>query len=103
MTINSSYVSDKKRYTIVVGEKFDYSDYRAFKGAYEKIPTDAQSLELNLKNTNHIDSSALGMMLLMNERVHKQISKIDITNSNSDIMKIFEISHFEKIFNIGPH
>ncbi|MDH3354399.1 MAG: STAS domain-containing protein [Chromatiales bacterium] len=103
MTINSRYIKEKKLYSIVMGQDFNYSDYRDFKGAYEKIPVDAEALELNLKNTMHIDSSALGMMLLMNEHVHKQVSHIDVTNSNPNVLKIFEISHFKKIFNITSH
>ena len=103
MTINSNYLKDKKIYSISIGSDFDYSTYRDFKGAYEKIPADAESIELNLKNTQKIDSSALGMMLLMNEYVHKQVSHIDVVNSNPEVMKVFEISHFKKIFNITSH
>jgi len=100
MTIQSTYSKDKQIYSIIMDQEFDYTEYLDFKGAYEKIPNEAKYLELNLKKTNHIDSSALGMMLLMNESVHNKVCQINIINSNPNVMKIFEISQFKRIFNI---
>jgi anti-anti-sigma factor len=100
MGVHSSYIENKRLYSIIIDQEFDYSTYKDFKAAYEQLPIEAKYLELNLQNTSHIDSSALGMMLLMNQSVHKQIAKIDVINTNPSVLKVFQISHFNKIFNI---
>ncbi len=100
MTIHSTYIKDKKLYSISMGKNFSLRDQKEFIEVYEKLPTDAIRIELDMKRTNHIDHSALGMMLLMIRRVRYQIPCVDIVNSNPGVKKIFDISRFKALFNI---
>lgn len=100
MTISSNYNDTRKCLTIAIGESFDFSNYKKFREAYEGIPDDAAHIEIDLKSTNHIDSSALGIMLLMNEFVAGQIPRIDILNTTSNVKEILELTNFGEIFNI---
>ena len=47
-----------------------------------------------------MDSSALGMLLILRERAGGDAAKISIKNRNPEIKKILEISNFEKVFKI---
>lgn len=100
MTINSTYFKERKLLLISMGMNFDFSEYREFREIYEALPVDATGIELDMKMTNHIDSSALGMILLMNESVQNQVGRIDIINTSPEIRKIFDLTQFSAIFNI---
>lgn len=103
MTIHSSYIKDKRLYSISMGKDFDFRDQKEFEEVYKKLPTDAVRIELNMKKTNHIDHSALSMMLIMNKRVREQIPCVDIVNINPGIKRIFDISRFKAFFNISEN
>ncbi len=49
-----------------------------------------------------MDSSALGMLLLMRDYVDEIKSKLLVEKPSKQIMKILETAHFDKLFNILP-
>jgi anti-anti-sigma factor len=48
-----------------------------------------------------MDSSALGMLLLLREHVDGVRERVRIINCNTEIRKILEIANFDKLFDIG--
>ncbi|MCB1654339.1 MAG: STAS domain-containing protein, partial [Pseudomonadales bacterium] len=46
------------------------------------------------------DSSALGMLLLLRDHAGGDNAEIRVINSNPDVLKIFNISNFDKLFDI---
>jgi anti-anti-sigma factor len=54
---------------------------------------------LDLAGTEYMDSSALGMLLLLHDYA-KDASSIEIINCSPDIKAIFAISNFQKLFKI---
>lgn len=101
MSIFSSYNTGRTCLTISVGESLEFSNYKNFKELYEVLPEDATKIEIDLSKTNHIDSSALGILLLMQDYVEKQIARVDIINVSPGVKEIFDLTHFDKIFNIS--
>ena len=101
MGINSSYNTATNQYTITVGESFSFSSYADFRIAYEQMPNTATSLDIELQNTMTIDSSALGMILLMREKIAHQISKIELKNPQPAVMEIFKLANLDAIFEIS--
>ena len=53
-----------------------------------------------MKETSYLDSSALGMLLLLRDHAGGDNAKIKIINCNSDVRKILSISNFEQLFTI---
>jgi anti-anti-sigma factor len=53
-----------------------------------------------MAGTDYMDSSALGMLLLLRERVGNDKAEIAITHCNPEIRKIFKISNFDRLFKI---
>ncbi len=103
MTIHSTYIKDKKLYSISMGKNFNLRDQKEFIAVYKNLPTDAIRVELDMKKTNHIDHSALSMMLVMNKCIHEQIPCVDIVNINQGMKKILDISRFKAFFNISEN
>jgi anti-anti-sigma factor len=56
---------------------------------------------IDLKEATYLDSSALGMLLLLRDHAGGEDSCIRLVNSSSDVRKILAISNFHKLFDIS--
>lgn len=56
---------------------------------------------MNLKDATYLDSSALGMLLLLRDHAGGENAEITLTNANADVRKILAISNFEQIFDVA--
>jgi len=82
-------------HTVKTPERFTYESHRWFRDVTEKVQRE-DSLILDFIGTDYIDSSALGMMLVARDK----FSGVSMINCCQNVMKIFEIANFKKIFNI---
>jgi anti-anti-sigma factor len=55
---------------------------------------------IDLRETEYMDSSALGMLLNMKKSIENQVSTIEISNCQPQLKKILQISRFDKKFDI---
>ena len=55
---------------------------------------------VDLNRTTYLDSSALGMLLLLRDHAGGDSAEIKIVNCNQDVKKILTISNFEQLFTI---
>ncbi len=87
---------------IDISGRFDFNLYQDFRDAYKQVDNPAAaSYNINMSGADYMDSSALGMLLLLRERAGGDKANISITGCNSEIKKIFSISNFERLFNIS--
>ncbi|MFT5519866.1 MAG: anti-anti-sigma factor [Enterobacterales bacterium] len=86
--------------TIKIQGRFDFSVHQDFKNAYEDSDNKSNEFEVNLAGTTYLDSSALGMLLLLRDYAGGDTSEVSITNCSVDIKKILTISNFEQLFTI---
>lgn len=100
MSIASELSDDKTVLTIQVVGRFDYSAHRDFKSSYDGHMKKVKKFILDLRETTYMDSTALGMLLLLRERAGGDSSDISIANANADIKKILTTSFFDKLFKI---
>ena len=101
MSISVSQSSDQGELTIKIQDRFDFSVHQAFRNAYENVKTEPKHYVVDMKDTTYIDSSALGMLLLLRDHAGGESANIDIVNCNPDVKKILTISNFEQLFKIG--
>lgn len=80
--------------------RFDFSLHRAFKEAYEPVfgKGGIQSLEIDLGRVEYLDSSALGMLLLLRERAQVARVSVVLCKPSPTVMQILEIANFNKLF-----
>lgn len=100
MSVNSNLSADGKTLTITIDGRFDFSAHQGFRDAYEKISPVPEEILVNMAATNYLDSSALGMLLLLRDYAGGDSSNITLKNCNDDIRKILTISNFEQLFKI---
>ncbi|MGH8493427.1 MAG: STAS domain-containing protein [Moraxellaceae bacterium] len=100
MSILSSASADGKELTILVKGRFDFSTHQDFRSAYESAQADVLSYTVDLREATYLDSSALGMLLLLRDHAGGDGKRVRIINCNPDVKKILAISNFEQLFSI---
>lgn len=99
MAISGNVSDGGNSVMIGISGRFDFNAHHDFRNIYRNEKSDA-TYTIDMSGTDYIDSSALGMLLLLREHAGNEGSKITINGCNSDIKKIFSISNFEKLFTI---
>ena len=88
---------DSDTLTISVVGRFDFEMVQEFRKAY--ADQDAKSYVIDMRGTEHMDSSALGMLLNMRKSLGEG-TDVTIINCRPQIKKILTISRFDKKFKI---
>ena len=97
MPVESVLSSDGKTLTISISGRFDFEMVQEFRSAYDHHQ--GVNYILDLSATEHMDSSALGMLLNMRKVLGDDVS-ISIINCRPQVKKILTISRFDKKFNL---
>lgn len=85
---------------INVSGRFDFSVQSDFRQAYEtNLPSN--NFIVNFATADYMDSSALGMLLLLRDFAGGDNAKVELTSCGTEIKNILEISNFGKLFAIS--
>lgn len=97
MPVDSTLSSDGKTLTINISGGFDFEVVQEFRDSY----SDHKDIDyiIDMRATEHMDSSALGMLLNMRKSLGDN-TKVSIINCRPQIKKILTISRFDKKFDI---
>ncbi len=98
MSITTSKSADGTVLTIRIQGRFDFSSHQEFRDAYESDDGKVKEFMIDMSETTYLDSSALGMLLLLRDYAGGDSASISITNCNHDVKKILTISNFEQLF-----
>lgn len=85
--------------TISISERFDFYSHKEFRASYKDCLNSSKYI-IDLRDVKYIDSSALGMMLLLREHAHKNSGRVVIANCNPQIRKILQIANFGRLFEV---
>jgi len=80
--------------------RFDFGSHQDFRESYDKNDSNVKEYNVDMAKTTYLDSSALGMLLLLRDHAGSG-AVIKIINCNKDVFKIFEISNFDQMFEIS--
>ena len=100
MTVQASLSGTGQERTSKVYWSFRVSEHQEFRDAYESQETAPQRFVVDLGGTSYLDSSALGMLLLLRDHAGGDSADVSIVNCNQDVRKILTISNFEQLFAI---
>jgi len=98
-----SVSNNGKATTLTLTGRFDFNAHRDFRNSYEEALNagGVNELVLDMRGVDYLDSSALGMLLLLNERASPSNIKVSITNCQPTVKMILEVANFNKLINIG--
>ena len=100
MSLSTSTSADGQTFTIEIKGKFDFNFVQDFRNAYADIEGNLDAVIVDLRETDYMDSSALGMLLNMQKSLSGKVERIKISNCRPQIKKILQISRFDKKFDI---
>jgi anti-anti-sigma factor len=101
MAVMTDLSTDGRGLTIAIKGRFDFGKHLAFREAYERQSAKLDYFVIDLKETTYVDSSALGMLLMLRDHAGGEDSDIRVVNASSDVRKILAISNFDRLFDIG--
>jgi anti-anti-sigma factor len=99
MPISAICSSNGQEAIIKITGRFDFSEHQAFKAACDSCSS-VQKYTLDLRATEYVDSSALGMLLILRDKVGGDKARVKILNANPDVRKVLSIANFEKLFTV---
>lgn len=87
---------------IVLMGQFDFSAHREFRQVCEILVANPSIKELwvDFQQVVYLDSSALGMLLLLKEKVNNANKSLALINCHDTVRQVLEIACFGKIFTI---
>jgi len=98
MSVNTSINGNEL--TVKIEGRFDFSAHQEFRDAYEKAGENVNAYTIDMSSATYLDSSALGMLLLLRDHAGGDSANVKITKCNPDVRKILTISNFEQLFSI---
>ena len=100
MEIKTQITEDKNVLTLSLIGKFDYTCHQDFLSAFETLDPVPQKFVIDTLEVTAIDSSALGMLLLLRNYAGGDNSEIRIINAKVDILKLMRTCKFDELFEI---
>lgn len=89
--------------TMEMSGHFDFSAHRDFKDAYMALMQNHLVLviDVNLSAVDYMDSSALGMLLMLRDRAQAANKEVTLSKPSKVVSHVLDIANFSKLFNIS--
>ena len=88
---------------ISMSGSFDFKVHRDFKNAYTPLLDNPvlSEIDIEMSKLDFIDSSGLGMLMLLKERAHATKKSVSLLNASGTVMELLEVANFIKLFNFN--
>lgn len=93
---------DAGRLILRLDGRFDFHSHREFRAAYEKAleASGVREIEINFAKVDYLDSSALGMLLLLREKAEASSKQVTLAGLKGTVKQVLDIANFGKLFTI---
>jgi HptB-dependent secretion and biofilm anti anti-sigma factor len=90
--------------TLHLNGRFDFSAHRDFKNAHDGIlkTQGLKEVVVDLTQVEYMDSSALGMLLLLREKANISNIGVLLRSGEGFVQQILDVANFQNIFTIVP-
>ncbi|MBZ0106802.1 MAG: STAS domain-containing protein [Sulfuricella denitrificans] len=87
---------------LVLNGRFDFNSYQDFNQHADQIMSDGSigQFAVDFENVKYIDSSALGMLLLLKERATSVSKTVLLVNCKGAVYQALELGNFHRLFTI---
>jgi anti-anti-sigma factor len=88
---------------LILNGRFDFSSHREFRSACDEVlqAPEIKEIEADFSRVDYLDSSALGMLLLLRERAHNANLKVALTNCTGLVQQVLDVANFQRLFAIS--
>lgn len=82
--------------------RFDFNAHREFREAVDTVLAGpATAIAVDFKAVDYVDSSALGMLLMLRDRARNAGREVALVACHGAVRQVLDIANFGKLFNIS--
>lgn len=87
---------------IYLNGRFVFDSHKSFRETYDQAlaRSDTRVIQLDMDKVEYLDSSALGMLLMLKDKATTAGRTIQVKNLKGMARQVMEIANFHKIFTI---
>ena len=91
------------RAVVYLSGRFDFNAHREFRDITESAVADGAVHEIlvDLGGVDYLDSSALGMLLMLRDRARTSGKRVALANCKGSVRQVLDIANFGKLFSLG--
>ncbi len=97
-TIPSEFDQQRGVLTLHMPERFDFELHRAFRNTYRQAQPLPRAYVIDLSSVTAMDSSALGMLLLLREHAGGESADIHVVNACNEVRELLDAVGFDRLF-----
>ncbi|WP_247646368.1 STAS domain-containing protein [Deefgea sp. CFH1-16] len=88
---------------VILSGQFDFSAHREFRQVCESLIANAEIKEVlvDFQNVNYLDSSALGMLLLLKEKISAASKSLALVNCRDTVSRYLKLHALVKFSPLG--
>lgn len=92
---------DGKAVIRLVG-RFDFTGHREFREAVTRAlePRDVREIQVDFGGVAYLDSSALGMLLVLRDKAQAVNRAVTLANCKGSVRQVLDIANFRALFSI---
>ena len=102
--MNTLLMRRNNKVVMSLSGRFDFSSHREYRDALKELmgyADAAATFEVDLADVDYIDSSALGMLLLLRDKANRVNKPLVLTGVRGNVRQVLEIANFPRIFTIA--
>ena len=96
MAVTAAATDGGKTVTLKIDGRFDFSARDEFREAYSSSTADRFIVDLS--GLDYLDSSALGLLVLLREHGGGDAANVQIINCSTEVRRILMIASFHRLF-----
>jgi len=86
---------------IALTGRFDFNAHREFREAVDQAVKDAaHEIHVDLTGVDYLDSSALGMLLMLRDKAKGAGKEVALANARGSVKQVIDIANFGKLFSL---
>ena len=97
MSIKQNVSVEDNQVILTIEGRFDFSLHQSFRDSYKNQNIENCKFIIDLTNASYMDSSALGMILLLKDHAENLGGEVIIRKPNDSVYKILQIAQFSKL------
>lgn len=98
----ATVTKESSRAILKLSGRFDFNTHRDFRAAYEPLlaEPDVKSLTVDFAGVDYLDSSALGMLLMLRDKMGGVNKDVSLAGVQGNVKQVLDIANFGKLFRI---
>ncbi len=99
--MQAKLITSDGRTVIQLQGRFDFNAHREFREAVDgALATTSKEVQVDLGGVDYLDSSALGMLLMLRDKAKGATREVALTRCTGAVKQVLDIANIGKLFRI---